>query len=363
MTFDAFSWESPTDVSSVFGDAERRNDLHNDIKPFQTTAARVFLDAAAGKFGLSHVDRDNPSISIRDPHIKRTRFGETVLYEKEILQDVAHPHIIHCFGASECGTELMIERGEFDLYDHISSAEDNRLPDYEVFGIALAMTGALKHVHEHGYVHNDLKAENVVMVSSSEDGVYVPKLIDFEFSHHVEMPPPEGDHQVAGTTAYFSPEKYQEAEGIGESPVSYCRKAADMWSLGVTLHLAVFGRFPNGTGDPLPVLEEDFVASPSNVAPVLNNILEGLLKVDPRERWTAAAANSFLYENQCLEMAMTPEEASRLGQALEDLTGLDTTWKDFTSAGKLPRLLRGLGVGPPAPKPAFVLHSSYSPNM
>ena len=71
--------------------------------------------------------------------------------------------------------------------------------------------------------------ENVVMVRDSE-GTLVPKLIDFEHSVlvHPDGSPCKCEKHVAGTRAYFSPERYWDAEEeqqrLLEGNLNYDRK-------------------------------------------------------------------------------------------------------------------------------------------
>lgn len=69
--------------------------------------------------------------SAQDMFVKRARRGETVLREESALQECAHPHVIGCYGSSCDGTELMIERGETDLYDVVATRPDCHLESTE----------------------------------------------------------------------------------------------------------------------------------------------------------------------------------------------------------------------------------------
>lgn len=199
-------------------------------------------------------------------------------YEAHILEECAHPNVVECYGMSGNASELQLEEGECDLYSLIEKTEEYQLELRQVLRIAHDIGSALGHMHELGYAHNDMKVENVVMCRT-DDGDLVPKIIDMEFASKEGCIPPEGEHAVVGTDAYFSPEREAEAPGLD-------RKAADMWALGVTLHLSAFGCFPNGTIEPLPICQADYRA-PEGTDPVLGLVLECLMKVSPTDRMTA----------------------------------------------------------------------------
>ena len=98
---------------------------------------------------------------------------------------------------------------------------------------AVPVLTALKYMHDAGFVHRDVKPENIVY---DADGVV--KLIDFGLASRV------GDIDIwGGTDAYMAPE------------VSICKKAEyprfvevttkmDSWSAGVTIFELIMGRLP-----------------------------------------------------------------------------------------------------------------------
>jgi serine/threonine protein kinase len=175
--------------------------------------------------------------------------------------------------------------GDHDLYDHVATTAALALPVEEVLAISRGLAAGLGHVHAEGFAHNDIKLENILMCRVQ--GTLVPKLIDFEGLTHSGQRPAS---RVTGTLAYFAPERHSR---LGFQQENFDRQASDMYSLGVTLHLTAFGTFPNGTIEAAPVLMSDFVA-PVGTRSVLAVLLEGLLKADAAQRWTAAKMSSFL---------------------------------------------------------------------
>ena len=87
--------------------------------------------------------------------------------------------------------------------------------------MAAQLLVTLVHIHANGFVHGDLKSENVAMVR--ENNEYRIKLIDYDLSARSELV-----RAHAGTRLTISPEV------VGGS-VGPLFEAADWWSYGMTL--------------------------------------------------------------------------------------------------------------------------------
>ncbi|MEM8835711.1 MAG: serine/threonine-protein kinase [Planctomycetota bacterium] len=103
----------------------------------------------------------------------------------------------------------------------------------EALGIIASVADGLRHAHERGLVHRDVKPKNIIM---AERGL--PKLADLGLARHVE------DHEAAaaeagqayGTPYYMSPE-----QTLGEKEIG---PASDIYSLGATCYHMLTGRVP-----------------------------------------------------------------------------------------------------------------------
>ena len=96
---------------------------------------------------------------------------------------------------------------------------------------------ALEYVHASGFVHRDIKAENILVNRSIQDnGVekYHVKLADFGLSYQLSSDA-EKLHTVCGSAGYLSPEIV-----CGRT----YGKSADIWSAGVLAYILLFGRPP-----------------------------------------------------------------------------------------------------------------------
>ncbi|CDJ48035.1 ULK kinase, putative [Eimeria brunetti] len=94
------------------------------------------------------------------------------------------------------------------------------------------MLAAVKYLHEHGFIHRDIKAENFMF--KSERDYYPLFMIDFGLATKYK----KGEIQtsICGSPRYIAPEVLRRA---------YTEKC-DMWSLGVVVYLMLFGVHPFG---------------------------------------------------------------------------------------------------------------------
>lgn len=105
----------------------------------------------------------------------------------------------------------------------------------------------IEYLHSQGVIHRDIKADNLLL---DEDDVV--KIADFGVSEILD-PANDTITKNAGSPAYMAPElaaisshtalkEHAAMKGINVSSLS--GKSTDIWSMGVTLYLLVFGKLP-----------------------------------------------------------------------------------------------------------------------
>ncbi len=137
------------------------------------------------------------------------------------------------------------------------------------------MLAALAHLHERGFVHRDVKPENLIVDESG-----TARLIDFDLSGPEDEP--TGRLRL-GTIAYIAPEQVR-----GEKVTP----ASDLYAAGVILYWGLTGELPF-VGDPRAVMNHHLHSplpdSESGDA-ALDAFLKRLVAKDPAARYPSATA-------------------------------------------------------------------------
>jgi TolB-like protein/Flp pilus assembly protein TadD len=185
-----------------------------------------------GGFGVvyqAHDPKLDKVVALKLIPAASVRSENEVLGEGRRLARVRHPNVVTVHGAD-------YEDGYFGLWMEfvrgrtLRQIVEQRGPfgPEEALVIGLEVARALAAVHQAGFVHRDVKAQNVMR----EDGGRVV-LMDFgagvEFHGLADLP------RTAGTPVYMAPEVL---EGGASTPQS------DIYSLGVLLFYLVTGRHP-----------------------------------------------------------------------------------------------------------------------
>ena len=135
-------------------------------------------------------------------------------------------------------------------------------------------------VHSQGVVHRDIKPDNLLL---TEDDVL--KIVDFGVSEMFEKDDEMRTAKPAGSPAFLPPElcvaKHGDVSG----------KAADLWSMGVSLYCLRYGKIPFERDNVLAMYEAiktETPQLPSDENPVFLDLMSKLMEKGPEKRITMA---------------------------------------------------------------------------
>ena len=162
-------------------------------------------------------------------------FVERFLREAKTVASMGHPHIIPVYDFGQVGTSYYMVMEYLpcgDLKERIKAG----LKEEEALQILAQLADALHLVHDKGFVHRDIKPDNVMF---REDGSAV--LTDFgiaRLQNGADQVTVVG--QVLGTPRYMSPEQVQARQLDGR---------ADIYSLGIMFYEMLAKRVPYDNPD------------------------------------------------------------------------------------------------------------------
>ncbi len=196
--------------------------------------------------------------------------SQTAVEEGRLLARVRHPNVVAVYGADrvdgQAGVWMEFVRGR-TLLDEVT--ECGPLDASAAARTVLEVCRGLAAVHAAGFVHGDVKAQNVVR---EETGRIV--LIDLGCGR------PIGDSSQAryGTLPYLAPE-------IGDGAAASAR--SDVYSAGVLLFFLITGRYPARNRQrraPSAAVLHTLVSTPRQLA----SIIERALNPQPCARYADA---------------------------------------------------------------------------
>ncbi|HMJ42474.1 MAG TPA: AAA family ATPase, partial [Pseudolabrys sp.] len=153
--------------------------------------------------------------------------------------------------------------------------------------VAIPLAGTIRHVHERGLIHKDIKPANV-LVESASSGVW---LTGFGIASRLprERQAPAPPEVIAGTLAYMAPEQTGRMNRSVDS-------RSDLYALGVTFYEMLTGQLPFSATDPMEWVHCHIARQPvpphervAGVPEPLSAIVLKLLAKTGEERYQTAA--------------------------------------------------------------------------
>jgi CheY-like chemotaxis protein/tRNA A-37 threonylcarbamoyl transferase component Bud32 len=260
----------------------------------QRIDGRYFVERLVARGGqgevykVEHTDLERV-FAAKFVNIKRDRPERTdvvrarILGEIKALARLQSPHIVRIHDVIQIDDTIFClvmdfvngRSAEFELN------ERRRLPLGDVIDICRQVSQGLVEAHEAGFVHRDIKPNNIMIEDLPAGGRFV-RILDFGFVHNLER---ERDpNRFEGTVGYSAPEQ------LTAAPIDH---RADIYALGITLYDMATGA-PPFTGKPeqvvdghvhgdIPTLTTALGTAPAVLK--LDAVLGRMLAKRPRDRY------------------------------------------------------------------------------
>lgn len=221
--------------------------------------------------------------------------------EIETLRKLNHPNIVRLFGFGEQDGHLFYA---MELVDGNSLEEELRRGRHfdwrETARIGIETCRALRHAHDRGIIHRDIKPGNLLLAADGR-----VKLSDFGIARLFGYSKLTGAGNVLGTAEYMAPE-----QAAGQ-PVDL---RADLYSLGALLY-ALLARRPVFRGKSLPeMLNKQRFEQPEPIRKLvpetpeeLERILGQLLEKEPDRRIPTATVLARRLDAMLQALSVAPE--------------------------------------------------------
>lgn len=233
----------PLTAGSVVAD---RYTLERELGRGATATVWLARDATTG---------DAVAMKILNPDLAQSRVRDEFAREARRASDFMHPNVLPALDAGQVEDTLFYTQpfvGDGSLRERL--AREPQLAVDEVLRIGRAVAGALAYAHSLGYVHRDVKPENILF----GDGEVF--LADFGIARAIEKALDEATSTrllVRGTAAYMSPEQAAGvADGDGRS---------DIFSLGSVMYECLAGVPAFIAATPDAVMSQVVLAEPRDL--------------------------------------------------------------------------------------------------
>jgi serine/threonine protein kinase len=196
------------------------------------------------------------------------------------------PNIVAAYDVNQAGEHHYFVMEYVDgetLYDRIK--RERRLDEPDALKIVRQVASALKHAHERGFIHRDIKPKNIMLGKAG-----MVKLADLGLARALtDKEAAEAEAGRAyGTPFYISPEQIRGKVELGPE--------ADIYGLGATMYHMTTGRVPFDGRTPSQVMHRhlrDEVVPPDHVnsklSPGSAQVIEMMLEKRPSDRYGSAA--------------------------------------------------------------------------
>lgn len=241
------------------------------------------------------VDENGRKLALKSPDARlEPRTVARFAREMQALSRLEHENLVRAVDSFVDGDYLFLVMERIEGSSLSAAIFDGRFEWRRALGVTRQILAGVGHAHEWGYVHRDLKPDNVMLVPAA--GRIGVKVIDFGLVKPVGGEEVVGSNlttagTVFGSPAYMSPEQALGNEVDGR---------ADLYAVGVMLFEMLTGVLPFDDDSPHNVMKmqvtqkaprvEDVLPDDERVPRGVSEVVATALAKPPRQRWPDARA-------------------------------------------------------------------------
>jgi serine/threonine protein kinase len=217
---------------------------------------RYEYDPAAdlvGKGGFARVFRAQDTLLNREVALKvftqSDRDQGSVLQEIRKAIQLEHPNLLRYYDvvlleqSNALGEQEQLQIGIMEYANagdlKVFARANPKSPDVKRF--LREVLHGLDYLHNHGIIHRDLKAQNILLVDRG--GKLTAKISDFGISKSMSSDDTRSSSMLVGTIEYMAPEQFNPKKFGIEGKV---RPNVDLWGFGVMVHELLTDATPFG---------------------------------------------------------------------------------------------------------------------
>lgn len=230
-----------------------------------------------------------PEFAVSDKHMRR------FMREMDVAAALKHPSIVEFLdrGVHNGVVYLITEFVDGADAAKLADARGGWLPQQETMAIILQALDALSYAHAQGYIHRDIKDQNILVKGSLPN--LSAKLTDFGLAKSFTQSGMSGvtvAGEMAGTLAYMSPEQLKNFRDV--------KPQSDIYAVGMTAYSLLSGQLALNIGRKTSMAETIKAIFEQPAIPLreraphlpaaLCEIIDRALVKEPSQRWQSAGA-------------------------------------------------------------------------
>ena len=230
-----------------------------------------------------------PEFAVSDKAMRR------FMREMDVAAALKHPHIVEFLdrGVHNGVVYLVTEFVDGPDAAKLADAQGGRLPLRETVAIISQVLEALSHAHAQGYIHRDIKDQNILVKGTGPN--LSAKLTDFGLAKSFTQSGMSGvtvAGEMAGTLSYMPPEQLRNFRDV--------KPQSDIYAVGMTAYSLLTGQVALNLGRKTSMAETIKAIFEQPTIPLAQRdprlpaqvceIIDRALVKDPAQRWQSAQA-------------------------------------------------------------------------